>query len=75
MPKEAQEDSWQLILRGPSAPVLLNSWLLENVTKLKLPDTSSVNIADVEIAGIEPKIVERGIRYITRTRRELRRVQ
>lgn len=48
---------------------------LENVSKLKLTDTSRVDVADVQIAGVEPEVVERGIRYIARSWSKLRCVQ
>jgi len=56
--------------------LVLQVWLvLENVAQLKLPDASSVDIANVEISGIEPEVVERGIRHVSCSRCELRSVE
>jgi len=56
--------------------LVLQVWsVLENVTQLKLPDASSVDVANVEIAGTEPEVVERGIRHVSRSRCELGRVE
>jgi len=48
---------------------------LENVSQLKLPDTSTIHVPDQQIPRIEPEIIERDVRHVARTRRELRCVQ
>ncbi len=71
-PACAAPSALQHVPRLRRSAVLLS---LENVPKLKLTNTSGVDVADIQIAGIEPEVVERRIRHIARSRSKLRCVQ
>jgi hypothetical protein len=74
MPEPFSENGKGDSIEPPSELSDLRKLRLKNVTKLKLSDASRVDGTDVEIAGIEPEIVERGICHITRSRGKLWRV-
>ena len=44
---------------------------LENVSKLKLPDASTIHVTNVEIARIEPEVIERCIGHVSGSRSKL----
>ena len=54
--------------------IRVHLWL-KNVSKLKLPDTPSIDVTNQQVSGVESEIVERGVRHITRAWGKLRRVQ
>ena len=54
--------------------IRVHLWL-ENVSKLKLPDTSTIYIPNQQVSSVETEIIERRISHITSARCELRRIE
>jgi hypothetical protein len=58
--------------KSPLYNLIFSVWqALENVSKLKLPDASTIHVTNVEIARIEPEVIERCIGHVSGSRSTL----